>query len=670
MSSHSQVSHQSLSSIDIENLKDLPKLPVETDRLGTYYVAIKMSNHQPKSFSDLPQEIKDTIWSEVRNEPGVHFFDYYRNQEDCPFNFRKRHQLNVVPIYQNGPRFDLVTFHHLKQALDSRKEALAAHQENRSPRNVFELPPPAGEPPTPVFAAACDEQIKLTLPQIQTDLLEASAYYARDLRLRLVDRNTGDTLDELKRLEDIKGKSASVDTWDIHVDPTSKHPTCSIDVDHDKDLVCLLRPLYGMGFGALKRNTPLQDIIGGETVQQIFKRWVPHADKLKYLAVVWDEDLYPADCDGCSRLQMHYKQLRKQARHRAQLRSAREERGLPKPACRMCTGVNEYVDQLLLPHVEAERKAIEKEVRQEFIDQRLSTFRHEIDCACPVSGHAGSYQDLLFTADRFGGFCDEWGNMKECSLKQTLLPLEDVDDDTVSVCSNDADDDDFRFYNISGQAVLTRHCSLPGDQRYLGPFYDEVELKPSSFEPQAGQDPKKVPWNEEDIDSDDTIPRVRHGDHPCCCITEPANHWLINVFGFHSDLNRGLSHFRSLKTFYMIDYSITLGPEVDEIPLDGRHWFDGLGGLYIEVDPAAGHWVVPTIPYRRSVFEMVSDMRKNLRSAFRIEVLAYLRVRDRTRLAGLVDSAIGDSTGIRQSASDDREYSDALRQREMIYGPP
>ncbi|KAK0644377.1 hypothetical protein B0T16DRAFT_196204 [Cercophora newfieldiana] len=229
-------------------------------------------------------------------------------------------------------------------------------------------------------------------------------------------------------------------------------------------------------------------------------------------------------------------------------------------------------------------------------------------------------------------------------LSSSLIP--NPDDDTVSICSEDADGDDFRLYNISGQGWIDA-----GDHA--------MELKPSSFKTPPGHDPKKVVPSSGPTNHGEDLPLVRHGDAPNC-----AHPYALR---FETDTAFLITTcFPGLEAFYMIDYSIALHPEMKEVPLDRPHWFDNAGGVYIDVVEGDGRWVFDdSDPFRRSVFEFTHQLestrgdwgiRRDLPDC-RIGVMAYVKLDGLGRFSGLIDGAIGDSFNTMHTLSGEYQYS-------------
>ncbi|KAK0616341.1 hypothetical protein B0T14DRAFT_567947 [Immersiella caudata] len=142
-----------------------------------------------------------------------------------------------------------------------------------------------------------------------------------------------------------------------------------------------------------------------------------------------------------------------------------------------------------------------------------------------------------------------------------------------------------------------------------------------------------------------------------------------------------------LDTFYLIDYTIALRPGV-AIPLESTHWFDGTGGVYVEVTEGDDdHWVFHHGPFFPNVFELASwmsstdprlnsaDMSKSFvpnmamfadRQNPHVAVLAYVKVSDGGRFPGLVGFGIGDTLNGEYTLLEDRLYWQAYEDQEGL----
>ncbi|KAK4449035.1 hypothetical protein QBC34DRAFT_494788 [Podospora aff. communis PSN243] len=488
----------------------------------------------PTKLNNLPQEIRDKIWSKVRDEmrsaPAIHFLHMYVNAYSSPWSY--------------------------------------------------------------------------VADMLQTGLFQASAYSSaggKDRMLMQVDSTTAYTVQEMQKREVIDSSAGvespnndpDVITWPVYTDPLSEEPTVPFVVNTEKDLVCLQQPLHAVAWFA-----PVHVQWWGASEYKHFKPrdWRPEGGtwELKNLGLVWDAGLYHLDCPGCKWLKRHYKELRRQVAHRHEMQRKRAEAGLPKPACTMCA--------------EVERAVTER---------------------TPANAKAGE-EDSIRNVDP------------------------DHADDTVSVCSEDADDDDFHFYNISGQAQLFHH-RWAFRNTYTRNF--KPDLSSSSFKPRPGQDPKKVHASSKDV------PLIRHGDHPHChgltriksnpmyfqtyaCWRQAKTRILRPQFAsMIGQLADDL--FPRLNNLFLIDYSISLDPDTAEIPLDSPHWFDNAGGVYVAVKEHD--------PFRRTAFEFAAELSPRPPSyevyqgrivpnnEKTVSVMAYVKVADRSRFDGLVNFALDDS---------------------------
>ncbi|KAK4443245.1 hypothetical protein QBC34DRAFT_213171 [Podospora aff. communis PSN243] len=598
---------------------------------------VNMSHHSPMRFCDLPQEIRDQICCKVKNAPGVHFLDFYTNE---------------VPEEWDA----FFSWKSMAMLVEAQREAIAAKAENRPPNSVS-VPSLSGESREEYVAS--EYSAKLTMPQIQDTLGKASAFYSRGLKLRQVSHSMRHYMDMLEELDANRGKSPGVETWKIHTDLLSPR-ILSMEVNTEQDLVCLLQPLRpadGFRWGTS---------LGDGSAQ--------HLKRVKNLAMIWDANMYKFYCHGCTDLELRYRVLLKQVKKRDGLRQSRALHNIPKPTCRMCTAVYESSGDA-------------KDARQKLINDRLERIRDRL-ATCRVA---------------------DWYKASE-----RIYPLETYDDDTVSICSEDADHDDYRFFNISGQALMAEHkasleldgmreyqqypsytccrrslsfdwnnqlddnssgsnsgsveededdqdpCSLWGGFHPARPRLRELEISPSMFKQEPGQDPKKVPIPPSPQQAhQDSVPAVRHGVHVPCRRKESIGFDANDLIG---PIERG-SELLDLERLYMIDYSIALRPG-EAIPLDGTHWFDGSGGVYVQVKQDDTRWIFDDgDPFRRTVFEFLeyldpvlsdsdsedgsesdlSDSNSEAESqqphqACKFGVLAYVRVSDGGRFPGLASA--------------------------------
>lgn len=194
------------------------------------------------------------------------------------------------------------------------------------------------------------------------------------------------------------------------------------------------------------------------------------------------------------------------------------------------------------------------------------------------------------------------------------------DDDTVSICSDDIDpDDDFAWYSNSREFIVIDTIPDPifGDIRS-----DYIEMPEDSV---TGPLPPQYPLSNStnsikgSTTAPSTIPTFTRahfyqgGPNYPFGLQEPKHgiHRQCNITRFVSTISPNLPlYFPDVQSLYLVDYDLTLRPDITELPTQGRRWLTGSPDtLFVEVvDPADGTWV--SDDEVRPAWEAKQDFRK------------------------------------------------------------
>ncbi|KAH6842457.1 hypothetical protein B0I37DRAFT_447929 [Chaetomium sp. MPI-CAGE-AT-0009] len=181
----------------------------------------------------------------------------------------------------------------------------------------------------------------------------------------------------------------------------------------------------------------------------------------------------------------------------------------------------------------------------------------------------------------------------------------DDDDDAVSICSEDIDpNDDFAWYINSRDFLVIDTIPYPErgmNGATLPSYYPEMLLvdfpthpppTPLNNDNNTATGPPTIPtltpehFHPLDHPADPLAPK--HGTHPRCNLTH-----IKTTFTTELPL-----YFPDALSLQLVDYDLTLRPEITELPAQGRRWLTGShNSLFVEVvDPADGTWVSDAEP--------------------------------------------------------------------------
>ncbi|KAK4043894.1 hypothetical protein C8A01DRAFT_31992 [Parachaetomium inaequale] len=467
---------------------------------------------------------------------------------------------------------------------------LQQSQSGDGPSEIQVIPAPELDPLAP--------RLKLALPQIFPDKRLASGYFTNGARLKQVSQAAYEAVTRATQTR-IRN-SAAHQLPHVHVDLTGEQPTVPLTINAEKDLVYLHHPVSGPGvWGAMRRIHRRWPVPGDdEDDDEVSLRIASNPDQSKniqHILLPFHADEYRRICVGCHKLEHHYEQMRHLARNRVRDRDDRARgagrwAGRPgvKPACKMCRRVQQ---QLQASGEDADEAA----VRERLLRERMLAMLPEVRLDCEAADY---HLDVILAAYPAPG-------------------TENDDDDTVSICSADIDaDDDFGWYNNSrellvvdtipfpkhghsGAAVPAWYLDLPGpsvpssgEESSLSPSHESTSLdeEPSPSEESSSQvepsappsSPPSPPPTHFHPDSSNDTPTPKHLTHPQC-----TQSFILSLSAPQLPF-----YFKQAQSLHLVDYDLTLRPDITTLPSEGRRWYSGSGGVFVEVlDVADGRWV-------------------------------------------------------------------------------
>ncbi|KAK4140583.1 uncharacterized protein C8A04DRAFT_31919 [Dichotomopilus funicola] len=481
---------------------------------------------------DLPTDVQYNIWSALLQAPRVHFLDLFGVLDLRPGIW----QLLSEQIQPCGPF----------------QEAL--------PEGIRDLEPQQ--------ASGRQSLVKITTPQVYRARWALSGY----AKAWTKPQNLGDEVDGVHKAVEQARESGLSQIPGVFRDLVGEQSPVSLEINGERDVVYLSTPLkpprvytptdgWGDTWRSLKReilsHEHRQNIGHNDPNSGIPYGPVEQLQHIHHLIIPFRSSEHYRSCCGCGKMTEHGRLLLYNSRERNERRAARASGrphdavpGTPNVKCTMCRQVREQPGPLTPATREAllanRRRDMQRQVYRFFLEKNLHLDGGEERIPIGTQNEA-----------RYG--------------------------DDVSVCSDDiAQDDAYGWYNNSRQKLLVDLRKFwDGGRDKIPPQYVDMSGgeeaggaaggggadpdNPPSMLPPLGPnnyhtDVEKLllqtptPWNW-------VVPH--HGTHPHCTITS-----------VHSSMHRVLPMaFCGVETVYLFDFTLTLKPEITQLPSQGRRWY-------------------------------------------------------------------------------------------------
>jgi hypothetical protein len=432
--------------------------------------------------------------------------------------------------------------------------------------------------------------VKIATPQTSPDRTLCSGYYANSQRLARVNTAAYQAVTNTTKM---RAKDPALPQ--VHVDLSGHKPTIPLLANVESDLVYLQHwQPFVLGAG-------VWEMIGAYRAKQIERGGTPpelplaspgQTENIQHLLLAHETGKYRRSCLGCRKLTFHCQQLTYLSDKRARSRADRAKR-----SCKMCKQVQQQVQ------LEGD-SADEAAIRERLLKERMLALVPRVQHLCASRGYELS--QVLYEVSYY--WPPEESDLGDDGARE--------DDDAVSICSNDANDD-FAWYNNSRHALAIETIPFPAEhgtgEEVPSSYLDipiassatQLETDPFPIPPLATTAATALPslspshYRPRPTTPDFGHPLVsalfeclqprlypRHGTHPDC-----------NRIQIENDFEEEIPYFfPSAKSLLFLDRGITLREGVTTLPSKGRRWYTGDGrGVYVEVaDPEDERWVIPT----------------------------------------------------------------------------
>lgn len=492
-------------------------------------------------FRNLPTDVQYNIWFALRQAPRVHFLDLFGVLDLRPGVWKR------LAEYLQG----------CEPPLPALPEGADDDSESQQPSGPQSL-------------------VKITTPQLYRARRALSGHAEPPLKPQDVDDDgVYEAVEQVRNseLRHIPG---------VFRDLVGIQSPVSLEINGKRDVVYLSTPLAppqyyiaSDGHGDTWRSLHREIVSysrrqNNDTNAGIHYGPVEQLQNIHSLIVPFCSDDHQLTCCGCLKLMEHGHMIKTVSRQRNERRATRAAGrphdavpGSPNVKCTMCRQVRE---QLGYPQSDNPPQQLPDERAPAVREALLANRRHGVQREM----YALFLQESL----------DKDGNKLDGLIK---MEKEVNYADDVSVCSDDIpQDDEYGWYNNSRQKLMldlrlfweagpdkidTDFIDLSGREEADGAARDsgaDGNSPPSIL-------PPLVPANYHNEVEEELLEELNPFDH---VIPRHGTHRDCTIICVHSSMHRVLPEaFRAVETVYLFDFTLTLKPEITQLPSQGRRWY-------------------------------------------------------------------------------------------------